>query len=166
MTISSKLVTPKLSAVVVSFCIMVNCTLAPADERSLKSYGAPNSFSDASAEALGALEMKSAYASVVGDKGEQNEVWVLESKRGFEEACESVFSWLHKNKFKLIDAECYSQSNQYCEIRACREDGGGISFEVADQGKAKRSIFALIRLSGPEKSPDPASSNSCSLFGR
>lgn len=166
MTTSSKRGTPKLRAIVVTLCILVNCTVAPAEERSLKSYGAPKDFSDASAEALGALEMESAYGSVVGDKGEINEVWVLESRRGFEKACESIFSWLHKNKFRLIDAECYSQSNQYCEIRACREDGGGISFEVADQGKAKKSIFALVRLSGPEKVPDPASSNSCGLFER
>ena len=60
-------------------------------------------------------------------------MWVLESRAGFEVSASKFFLWLNKHGLKVKDAECWSQTNQQCEIKAAIEEKFWVNLHLADE---------------------------------
>jgi len=127
---------------------------ALAETGPLKKFGRPSGFSDAPKEATVAFGVNAPYGFVVGDEDELNEVWIMESRVGFEQGMSSVFNWMSKNKLRMTQVECYSEQNQQCEIHAT---GLGIRYLVAQLAEKKgheNRCFLILRAEGPAKHPN------------
>ncbi len=127
---------------------------ARADTGPLWEFGRPQGLSDASQETLAQAKIPTAYGFVVGDEGESNEVWVLETDVGFEKAVAEVSSWMDKNGLSITDSECSSQTNQQCEIIAEKKGVVKLVVYVADEGRQNSKRMVMIRAEGPASRPN------------
>ncbi len=122
---------------------------AYADTGPLKRFGMPNGFQNASEEVVKGLQMPQTYGFVIGDEGETNEIWLLQSRASFEKATSDIMAWLGKNHLKLIQSECGSQQNQQCEFMA-RNKKGSVSINLASARPKQDLLILIVRMEGPE----------------
>ena len=122
---------------------------AYAETGPLKRFGMPKGFQNASSEVVKGLQMSQPYGFVIGDEGETNEIWLLQSKASFEQATSHIMVWLKKSHLKLIQSECGSQQNQQCEFMA-RNKKGSLSINLASARPKQDLLILIVRMEGPE----------------
>jgi hypothetical protein len=134
---------------IAAFASMLLLTSAFAETGPLKRFGVPKGFRVASDEVVKGFQMPQPYGFVIGDEGETNEIWFLQSKTNFEHAVSRIMAWLVKNQLTLVQLECGSQQNQHCEFMA-RNKMGSISLNLASARPKKDFLVLVIRMEGPE----------------
>lgn len=93
--------------------------------------------------------MPQAYGFVIGDEGETNEIWLLQSKASFEMSISKLTAWFEKNRLTIVQLECGSQQNQQCEFMA-RNEKGSISVNLASAMPKQDLRIMIVRMEGPE----------------